>query len=288
MPRNLPQTNRACKFAALSLAAAALGSALLSSAAQTDPPLPDSVLSAAVCPIVYQLDETPSAHGFHYTFFGNAFFINEQGYLLTAAHVLDTFRDGGQPYVLVNRPNSPPRLLRAIVIATDSQHDVAILRATPNPFDGKYRVAFLPLSPVDPTPGQSVLALSIHPLKLQSAHTFEFPREDRSSGEVLSYQSTQLDRSTPAAEVFLLSHSVSRGQSGSPVVGLDSHAVMGFIEGRWLRSSGVAASAAENATATIPGAAIPIRHAIALLQRERISWHGGPPESRAPSPAQKP
>jgi len=125
-------------------------------------------------------------------------------------------------------------------------------------------------------PGQSVIALSLHPLKLQSAHTFEFPQENRSSGEVLSYQSTQLDKSAPAAELFLLSHSVSRGQSGSPVVGLQSHAVVGFIEGRWLRSSGVTATEANRASVTIPGAAIPIRHAIVLLQRERISWHAGP------------
>jgi S1-C subfamily serine protease len=288
MPGNLPHINRAGKFAALPLAGVAVSLALLSSAAATDPPLPDSALSAAVCPIVYQLDETPSARGYHYSFFGNAFFINDQGYLITAAHVLDTFRDGGQPYVLVSRPNSPPRLLRASVIAVDYAHDVAILRAMPNPFDGKYRVAFLPLSPVDPTPGQSVLALSLHPVKLQSAHTFEFPREDRSSGEVLSYQSTQLDKSAPAAEVFLLSHSVSRGQSGSPVVGLDSHAVVGFIEGRWLRSNGIVASAGDRATATVPGAAIPIRHAIALLQREGISWHGGPVEPPSSAPASMP
>src|SRR5712692_6314849 len=270
-----------CKFAALSLAVSCTLT-LLASAAQTDPSLPDSAFSATVCPVVYQLDESPSARGYHYSFFGNAFFINEQGYLLTAAHVLDTFRNGGQPYILVDRPDSPPRLLRAVVIAVDSQHDVAILRATPNPFDGKFRVAFLPLSSVAPTPGQSVLALSLHPLKVQSAHTFEFPQEDRSAGEVLSYQSTQLEKSAPAAEVFLLSHSVSHGQSGSPVVGLDSHAVVGFIEGRWLRSSGVAASATDNQTYSIPGVAVPIRHAIALLQREHIPWHAGslePPNS---------
>src|SRR6266851_579893 len=70
----------------------------------------DDNLSAAVCPIVYQLDQSPSSRGYHYSFFGNGFFINEQGYLLTAAHVLETFRNGGQPYILVSRPNSPPIL----------------------------------------------------------------------------------------------------------------------------------------------------------------------------------
>jgi S1-C subfamily serine protease len=276
------------KFAALWVTTFACALGILASVAQTDPSLTDSDISAAVCPIVYKLDETPSARGYHYTFFGNAFFINEQGYIVTVAHVLETFRDGGQPYILVNRPNSPPRLLRAAVIATDSQHDVAILRATPNPFDGRYRVAFLPLSTIAPTPGQSVMALSLHPLKIQSAHTFEFPREDRSPSEVLSYQSTQLDKSATATEVFLISHPVAHGQSGSPVVALDSRAAVGFIEGRWLRSSGVAAAVADSQSSSIPGVAIPIRHAIALLQQEQISWHAVPLDPTKAVPAHKP
>ena len=90
---------------------------------------------AAICPVVYRLDESPSPRGYHYAFFGNAFFINEQGYLLTDAHVLETFRDGGQPYLIVRRPNAPPRLLQASIVATDAPHDVAILRVTPNPFE---------------------------------------------------------------------------------------------------------------------------------------------------------
>ena len=157
----------------------------------------DASLSAAVCPVAYQLDQSPSSRGYHYSFFGNAFFINEQGYLLTAAHVLETFRDGGQPYILVSRPNSPPRLLQAAIVAVDSEHDVAVLLATPNPFTGNHKVAFLPLASDPAFRGQSVIALSLHPPKVQNAHTFEVPREDRSSGEVLSYESTQLEKSAP-------------------------------------------------------------------------------------------
>src|SRR6266853_3387947 len=114
--------------------------------ASPNEPASDPSLTAAVCPIVYQLDQSPSSGGYRYSFFGNGFFINEQGYLLTAAHVLETFRDGGRPYILVSRPNSPPRLLQATVIATDTEHDVAILLSTPNPFASKYKVTFLPLS----------------------------------------------------------------------------------------------------------------------------------------------
>jgi len=241
----------------------------------------DASLSAAVCPVVYQLEQSPSSHGYHYSFFGNAFFINEQGYLLTVAHVLETFRDGGQPYILVSRPNSPPRLLQAAIIAVDSEHDVAVLLATPNPFAGNHKVAFLPLASDPAFRGQAVIALSLHPPKLQNAHTFQAPQEDRSSGEVLSYESTQLEKSAPSADVFLLSHPVARGQSGSPVLALDSRAVVGLVEGRWLRSSTISIAKSSSRSISTPGAAIPIRHAIALLQRQSISWHTpqSPPSS---------
>src|SRR5439155_25690160 len=112
----------ACLFASFAVAAA------------TQEPADDASRSSAVCPIVYQLDQSPSKSGYHYSFFGNGFFINEGGYLLTAAHVLENFRDGGQPYILVSRPNGPPILLQASIIATDAGHDVAILRAASNPF----------------------------------------------------------------------------------------------------------------------------------------------------------
>ena len=239
--------------------------------------------SAAVCPIVYQLDQSPSSRGYHYSFFGNGFFINDQGYLLTAAHVLENFRDGGQPYILVSRPNGPPILLQASIIATDAGHDVAILRAASNPFASKYKVTFLPLSSEPASPGQSVFTLSLHPPKQQSANTFEVPREDRFSGEVLSYESTQLERSAPATQVFLLSHAVNLGQSGSPVLSPNSGAVLGLVEGRWLRSSAVSITKSSSASLSVPGAAVPIRYAIALLQRQSISWHA--PRSQPPSSA---
>jgi S1-C subfamily serine protease len=251
----------------------------LPAATASGEPSEDASLSAAVCPIVYQLDQSPASRGYRYSFFGNGFFINEEGYILTVAHVLETFRDGGQPYILINRPNSPPQLLRADVIAVDKEHDVAILRAIPNPFAGKHKVTFLPLTPDPAVLGQHVIALSLHPQKPQNARSFQAPQEDRSSGEVLSYESTQLEKSAPAADIFLLSHPVTLGQSGSPVLAQDSQAVVGLIEGRWLRSSGLSVNKASSRSATVPGAAIPIRYAIALLQAKSIAWHA--PQIRA-------
>jgi len=279
----MPEHNRSrtAWFVALLLAGllCCLGAAIVSQGRAED-----ASLSAAVCPIVYQLDQSPASRGYRYSFFGNGFFINEEGYILTVAHVLETFRDGGQPYILVARPDSPPQLIRADVIAVDTEHDVAILHATPNPFAGKHTVTFLPLASDRAFLGQHVIALSLHPQKPRNAQSFQAPQEDRSSGEVLSYESTQLEKSAPAADVFLLSHPVTLGQSGSPVLALDSQAVVGLIEGRWLRSSGLSVGTASSRTASVPGAAIPVRYAIALLERQSILWHSPQPAQPA-SPA---
>lgn len=256
--------------------------------AAADDPDADSSLSAAICPLVYRLDESPSAHGYRYTFFGNAFFINEQGELLTAAHVLETFRNGGQPSILLARPNRPPELLSVTIVATDPQHDVAILRATPNPFATQHRVTFLSLASDAAAPGQPVLSLSFHPARPQNAKSFQAPVEDRSAGSVLSYETTQLEKSAPAAQVFLLSHSVNLGQSGSPVLAADTHAVVGLVEGRWLRNSSVGLAQSKSQSAETPGAAIPIHYAIALLEEKRITWHGVPHTANSAQPPTRP
>jgi len=241
----------------------------------------ETSLSAAVCPIVYPDDQSPGARGYHYTFFGNAFFINDQGYLLTAAHVLDTFRDGGQPYILVNRLNAPPSVIKVEVVAQDATHDVAVLRATTNPFrGGNYRVAFVPLADEASLVGKAVLAASLRPVRLRDAHSFEWPQQDASAGQVLRFESTRLDKGGPASEVFLLSHPVVRGQSGAPVLGVDAHGVVGFVEGRWLRGNVSLAIDTSSPSNAVPGAAVPIHHAIALLQQHNISWH--PPVAAQP------
>jgi hypothetical protein len=263
------------KIAGLSFSAFA-GTAVLLASAATDNSSSANGPTAALCPIVYRLDQSPSSRGYHYTFFGNAFFINDQGDLLTSAHVLETFRNGGQPSIIVSRPNSPPQLLPITVVAADPAHDVAILHVTPNPFSGHFRVSFLSLATDPAAPGQSVLALSLHPARLQDAHSFQEPVEDRSPGKVLSFESTKLDKSAPAVEVFLLSHPVTLGQSGSPVLAADSNAVVGLVEGRWLRENLVSLAHSNGQSAGTPGAAVPIRCAICLLNEKHVPWHAAP------------
>jgi hypothetical protein len=185
----------------------------------------------------------------------------------------------------VNRPNSPPKLLQVTVIAKDPAHDVAILRTTTNPFTGRYSVTFLPLAAEPAVKGQSVLALSLHPQKLQNAYSFESTREDSSPGTVLSFESTQLEKSAPAADVFLLSHPVVKGQSGSPVLATDSHGVVGLVEGLWLRGTSVSLAKSSALPTGTPGAAIPIRYALALLKEHNIAWRSTPISSPSAPPS---
>jgi hypothetical protein len=261
------------KVASASLATIAFLSCLLSTHAVSNQPADDSSLSSAICPIAYPVDQSPSTRGYEYIFFGNAFFINKQGYLLTAAHVLSAFRNGGgQPHILVDRPMAPPQLLPAELVAVDWEHDVAILRATPNPFESKYKVTFLPLTATRPLPGTSVLAVALRPSKLRSPHTFEMPVHDRLSGEVLNYQFTQEEKGAGDTELFLFSHEVLRGQSGAPVLSAETQEVVGFVEGRWLHAAAVPAGTAEEQLIPTQGAAVRIHYAIALLQEKGIAW----------------
>jgi hypothetical protein len=262
--------------------------ALLSLGTQTESanPADEAALSDALCPIVYPVDETPSEQGYQYIFYGNAFFVNNEGYLVTAAHVLSAFRNGGgQPYILLSRPMAPRRLQKASLIAVDWEHDVAVLRATPNSFEGNYKVAYLPLTAQGLVAGNAVLALALRPAKVEDAHTFQAPLHDRLTGQVLDYQFTQEEKGAGDTELLLFDHDVLRGQSGAPVLSADTHEVVGIVDGRWLRPSVVHVATAklpatlERSTASV-GAAVRIHYAIALLQQNGIAWQ---PSSQTPA-----
>jgi TonB family protein len=235
-------------------------------------PTDDAALAAAICPIVYPVDQSPSDRGYRYLFYGDGFFINEQGYLMTAAHVLSQLH-GGQPYVLLRQRSGPPRFVLATLIVADRDHDVAILRATPNPFEGKYKAAFLPLAYDWLARSRAVLTASLRPSKPRDAYTLDPSVDERSLSEVFDFKFSQLDKGRSDTELFLFNNQVRRGQSGAPIVSADSQGVVGLVEGLWLRSSLVPlATAAEQDTPGI-GAGVPIHYAIALLQQRGIPWY---------------
>ena len=231
-----------------------------------------SPLVAALCQVVYPLDQFPTAKGYHYTFFGNAFFINEDGYLITAGHVVSAFREGGQPHIIAGPPNESRQLLKAPVVAADWEHDVAVLRAMPNPFSGDNKVAYLPLSAETPRRGKSVLAASLLSTDSENPSSLDAPLEDLSRGEVLDYQFHR-ESGAPDSEVLLVSQQVSAGQSGSPLVSADTQGVVGIIVGRWLLPVVIPQAANRGHLARSPGAALRIHYAISLLQKNHIAWH---------------
>ena len=262
--------NRILVARALAAIACMLWSSVIQAA--SGKPANDAALSAAICPIVYPVDQYPSERGYHYLFYGNGFFINGQGYLITAAHVLSQLH-GGQPYILLRQSTGSPQFVPATLVGVDRDHDVAVLRATPNPFDGKYEVGFLPLAYEWLMRGHAVLAASLRPSKPLDAYTLDPSVDDRSSGEVFDFQFSQLDKGRNDTELFLFNHQVRRGQSGAPVVSAKFQGVVGIVEGQWLRSSLVPLATAVDQGTPDMGAAVPIHYAIALLQQKGIPWH---------------
>jgi S1-C subfamily serine protease len=232
-------------------------------------------LWAAICPVVYSVDESVAERGYHYIFFGNAFFINKEGYLLTAAHVLTDFQNGGQPQILLRMPEAPPHLVKVEVIGTDAEHDIAVLRAVPNPFKGHYEVGFLSLSANSPVRGDTILAAAFRPAQLQDPHTFDAPQEDKTLADVLEYTAIPLNQGQPKADLFLFNHEVIRGQSGAPIVTRDTHDVVGIVEGQWLHGIPLGSVASSGYRGTTIGAGVPIRYAVPLLEQKHVGWQEG-------------
>jgi len=259
------------KFGLLGLAAIAWLVLPSGAPVVAEAPAGDAALSAAVCPIVYPVDQSASPRGAHFLFYGNGFFINKEGYLLTVAHVLSQLH-GGQPYVLLRASSGPPRIVQAALAAIDRDHDIAILRVTPNPFEGNYDVSFLPVSYDPQQRGEPVLAAARRPLKPKDAYATEALVEERSPAEIYDFQFSQLDKGRSDTELFLFNHQVQFGQSGAPIVSVNSGEVIGLVEGQWLRSSLVPLTTAVSQGDPGVGAAIPIHYAIALLQQKGIAW----------------
>jgi TonB family protein len=247
----------------------------------------DAKISAALCQVVYPLDQTPE-DGYRYMFFGNGFFVNRDGYVVTAAHLLSYFRNGGEPYVLVGPREGPRRMLEAPIEAVDWEHDVAVLKATPNPFQSDSKIAYLPLSTKMPTLGNDVLSASLRPPDIENAHSAAQPLEDFSQGQVINYQFYADKPSGEEKELLLFNQPVLSGQSGSPLVSAKSHAAIGVVVGQWLHPAVIPSGASGGHLTMAPGAALRIHYAIALLQQKQIPWEMASESPEPNDPAKQP
>jgi TonB family protein len=273
---------RACKKLGAKVSAAALMMCMTFAGASwgKDQETSDAKIEAALCQVVYPLDENPE-DGYRYMFFGNGFFINDKGYVVTAAHLLSYFKNGGEPYVLVGPREGPRRMLEAPIVAVDWDHDAAVLKATPNPFQNEKEIGYLPLSVDTPAPGSEVLSASLRPPDIENAHSMAEPLEDFSQGEVIDYRFYQGEH--PGQEQLLLfSQEVEAGQSGSPLVSAETHAAVGIVVGQWLHPTVVPSGANGGHVAVAPGAALRIHYALALLQQKHIPWNDASRATKTP------
>lgn len=254
--------------------------------AQVKPSVTPPEVDAALCEIVYPVDRPPLPADKRYLFFGNGFFIDDKGHLLTAAHVVSDL-DGGQPYVLIRPTSEPPKIVEANVIAIDHDHDVALLLAKSNPFEGGYHVSFLPIAAGSVQLGEDVLAATLRPIDNGNPANSTSVIENLFSA-VRDFEFSRFEDAQAETELFLFDQSILPGQSGAPVISTHTGAVIGLMEGEWVRAAlaGVASARHTGANGRVeasnfifagehsqlPGVAIPIHYALSLLRKNALEW----------------
>jgi S1-C subfamily serine protease len=183
------------------------------------------------------------------------FFVNEQGYILTNAHVVEDARRclAGSPEGRIVAKLAEPDQHAATavsceVVALDEENDLALLKTQRPPPEGK-NYPFARLSENGVSAGAEVRVLG-HPQFSWQAKQL--------SGRVVRVVRPAHDEGGPETLVFNVRLEV--GSSGSPVF-LPSGEVAGVVVGR----------DTQNASYSV---AIAIRHAIALLKSHGVPWHG--------------
>ncbi len=190
------------------------------------------------------------------------FFVNEDGYLLTDAHVVEDARRclGTSPEakILAKLASPPGRAAPAVscdVVAVDEVHDLALLKTQRLPAQvlGTENVPFALLDPAEVQPGSAVVVTG-HPTFVWQPVT--------QTGRVLRRDKLRLAASSAeATEVLAVNIAPQVGNSGSPVY-LPTGRVVAMVE----RKDPV------DASNTL---AVSIRHAIDLLNKLGVRWHKG-------------
>jgi S1-C subfamily serine protease len=198
------------------------------------------------------------------------FLVNEVGYILTSAHVVDEARDclaGASLHRILAKPvTAEPTAAGAVscdVVSVDELHDLALLRAQRSLFrnasesgattvNAKIRNRYLHLDPAAVEDATEV-AVTGHP-------AFAWHSETQ-SGRVVGYGSMALsDVNAEKSDVLFVDIPLLKGASGSPVYRMSDGSVVGIVERKDLQHPG----------RTV---AVPVRYAIEMLDRAGVKWH---------------
>ncbi|MBZ5561169.1 MAG: serine protease [Acidobacteriia bacterium] len=202
----------------------------------------------------------PGAGGKNCKISATGFFVNEDGYLVTNAHVVDDARRclamSPEAKILAKLASPAGRAAPAVscdVVGVDEVHDIAVLKTERRPAQvlGTEIAPFALLDSEEMQPGAPVV-LTGHP-------TFAWqPVTQR--GWVLRRGSLRLtESSSESTEVLAVNIAPQVGNSGSPVY-LPTGEVVAIVERK----------DPADASNTI---AVPIRHAVDLLNRLGVTWH---------------
>lgn len=243
------------------------------SAAQVPVRLPD--LDKAVVPIVYPLENagrsTSGCERVRYSYFGNAFFVGCDGFLLTAAHVLDPFTDPGQVSLLVPDEKHAAlggdcwRLVRARLLARDRDRDVALLQVESGLVARGESERFT-LARKAAAVGAAIEIALFKPASA-SRWTDGAARVETRHGRILAIDSKRARPEGALTEVYLISAEVDQGDSGAPLYDAESGEVIGIVSG----ISGGRGVKASQEDAEHRGAAVPLDAIRSLLEKSGVN-----------------
>lgn len=227
--------------------------------------------------VVQLLAVGPGARGQNQDCAATGFIVNEDGYILTNAHVVQKSKE-----CLAKSPGaklmakfansvfdglpSPEKLdpsratettapaVACDLVGVDDVHDLAVLKPErPPPLGGSERAApYLLLDAIQASIGAAVKVTG-HPASNWDALT--------QSGRIIAHRSLPLsERSDEPTGMIVVDIPLKHGSSGSPVYLESGGAVVGVVE-------------RQNTSDTSQTLAVPIRHASELLDRLGVKWH---------------
>ena len=237
---------------------------------------------------------------------GTGFFVNSDGYVITARHVIEDGRQmlqqiqAGQRQILAGlaQPNTENMrgnfsVVDFDVVGEDVRHDLALLRLRRNPFRGEVRSGFIvgdtevpllfgtvALDPNRPRDGvavgisgyplgEPVLVTNVGCMATSWASTIE---------EVPVPGAPQWFRRSDIADAYLVDVEVNRGNSGAPVYLTENAAVIGVCVGskpapvRDQQGGNVRIGNRELFYSSGLTMIVPVRYVIELLRTHNLDW----------------